>query len=144
MPAQPHNSKVNGPKRKLRVLVVDDEPSVCDVVSDTIRFADHQVVGVARDGVEAVQLARELQPDLVVMDVLMPRMNGLDAMRLILTSGAARHVLLMSGEYRSLGATKEDMIRQGALAFLEKPFSVDHLFAELDRVAAKLDGENGR
>ena len=53
--------------RKLRVVVVDDQPAVCEVVADTIEYAGHEIVGKGRDGVEAVSLAKELQPDLVVM-----------------------------------------------------------------------------
>ena len=115
-------------ERKLRVLVVDDEPTVCEVVADTIAYAGHEIVGKARDGVEAVALAKELQPDLVVMDILMPRMNGMDAMKMILAAKSTKRVLLMSGEYRSLGVTREEAIREGAAGFMEKPFNVTELF----------------
>ena len=119
--------------KKLRVLVVDDQPAVCEVVADTIQFAGHEIVGTAKDGKEAVERAKELQPDLVVMDILMPRMNGVDAMKEILAAKTAKRVLLMSGEYRSLGVTRDEMIRQGAAGFMEKPFNVTELFAMLAR-----------
>jgi len=121
--------------RKLRVVVVDDQPAVCEVVADTIEYAGHEIVGKGRDGVEAVSLAKELQPDLVVMDISMPRMNGVDAMKAILAAKSARRVLLMSGEYRSLGVTREEMMREGAAGFMEKPFNVSELFELLDRWA---------
>ena len=117
--------------RKLRVLVVDDQPAVCEVVADTIQFAGHDIVGTAKDGKEAVERAKELKPDLVVMDILMPRMNGVDAMKEILAAKCAQRVLLMSGEYRSLGVTREEMMRQGAAGFMEKPFNVTELFGLL-------------
>ena len=123
--------------KKLRVLVVDDQPAVCEVVADTIQYAGHDIVGKGRDGVEAVSLAKELRPDLVVMDVSMPRMNGVDAMKAILAAGSARRVLLMSGEYRSLGVTRAEMMQEGAAAFMEKPFNVSELFDLLDRWAAE-------
>jgi YesN/AraC family two-component response regulator len=119
--------------KKLRVLVVDDQPAVCEVVADTIAYAGHEIVGKAKDGVEAVSLAKELQPDLVVMDIAMPRMNGVDAMKAILGAKSAKRVLLMSGEYRSLGVTREEMMREGAAGFMEKPFNVSDLFELLDR-----------
>jgi len=121
--------------RKLRVVVVDDEPAVCKVVADTIEYAGHQIIGKGRDGVEAVALAKELLPDLVVMDILMPRMNGVDAMKMILADRSAKRVLLMSGEYHSLGVTREALIREGAAGFMEKPFNVSKLFELLDRWA---------
>jgi len=126
-------------EKRLRVIVVDDQEAVCEVVSETIRFAGHEIVGTARDGVEAVARAEELRPDLVVMDILMPRMNGVDAMHAILEAGTARRVLLMSGEFRSTGMTMEDLYRNGAAGFLEKPFDVKHLFDMLDRWSEETD-----
>jgi len=123
--------------KKLRVLVVDDQPAVCEVVADTIQYAGHEIVGTAKDGVEAVARAKELRPDLVVMDISMPRMNGVEAMKAILTAGDAKRVLLMSGEYRSLGVTRDEMMRNGAAGFMEKPFNVSELFGLLDRWSAE-------
>lgn len=123
--------------KKLRVLVVDDQPAVCEVVADTIEYAGHEIVGKAKDGVEAVALSKDLRPDLVVMDISMPRMNGVDAMKAILAAGTATRVLLMSGEYRSLGVTREEMVREGAAGFMEKPFNVSELFDLLDRWSGK-------
>src|ERR1035437_5539083 len=124
--------------KKLRVLVVDDQPAVCEVVADTIQYAGHEIVGTAKDGMEAVTRAKELRPDLVVMDISMPRMNGVEAMKAILTAGDAKRVLLMSGEYRSLGGTRDEMTRNGASGFMEKPFNVTELFDLLDRWAAEV------
>ena len=121
--------------KKLRVMVVDDQPAVCEVVADTIEYAGHEIVAKAKSGMEAVSLAKELRPDLVVMDVNMPGMNGVEAMKAILAAGAAKRVVLMSGEYRSLGVTRDEMMREGAAAFMEKPFNVSELFALLDRWA---------
>jgi CheY-like chemotaxis protein len=123
--------------KKLRVLVVDDQSAVCEVVADSIQYAGHEIVGKGKDGVEAVALAKELRPDLVVMDISMPRMNGVDAMKAILAAGSAGRVLLMSGEYRSLGVTRDEMMREGAAAFMEKPFNVTELFDLLDRWAGE-------
>src|SRR5580698_5803866 len=130
-------SKKEATGKKLRVLVVDDQPAVAEVVADSIQYAGHEIVGIARDGVEAVEKAKELKPDLVVMDISMPRMNGVEAMKAILAAGAAKRVLLMSGEYRSLGVTRDEMMRNGAAGFMEKPFNVGELFDMLDRWAAE-------
>jgi two-component system chemotaxis response regulator CheY len=121
--------------RKLRVLVVDDQPPVLGVVADTIRFAGHEIVGTATDGAQAIARAQELHPDVVVMDVWMPGMSGVDAMKAILAAKTAKRVLLMSGEYRSLGVTRDEMMRQGAAGFMEKPFNVTELFGLLERWA---------
>lgn len=124
--------------KKLRVLVVDDQPAVCEVVADCVQYAGHEVVGRARDGAEAVARAAALRPDLVVMDVAMPKLNGVEAMEAIKKAANARWVILMSGEYRSLGYTPEEMCARGAMTFLEKPFDVTRLFALLEELAAQL------
>lgn len=137
-PASGEESQKKAIGKKLRVLVVDDQPAVAEVVADSIQYAGHEIVGIARDGVEAVEKAKELKPDLVVMDISMPRMNGVEAMKAILAAGAAKRILLMSGEYRSLGVTRDEMMRHGASAFMEKPFNVGDLFDMLDRWAAEV------
>ena len=136
--ASAEESKKASTGKKLRVLVVDDQPAVCEVVADSIQYAGHEIVGTAKDGVEAVARAKELLPDLVVMDISMPRMNGVEAMKAILAAGATKRVLLMSGEYRSLGVTRDEMMRNGASGFMEKPFNVGELFDLLDRWAAEV------
>jgi two-component system, chemotaxis family, chemotaxis protein CheY len=137
-PAASEEAKSKSTGKKLRVLVVDDQPAVAEVVADTIQYAGHEIVGIAKDGMEAVTRAKELKPDLVVMDISMPRMNGVEAMKAILTAGDAKRVLLMSGEYRSLGVTRDEMMRNGAAGFMEKPFNVTELFDMLDRWAAEV------
>ncbi len=128
--------------RRLRVLVVDDQEAVCEVVADSIRYAGHDVIGVARDGVEAVTSAQELRPDLVVMDIVMPRLNGVEAMRSILEGKTATWVLLMSGEYRSLGLTRDEILKIGAVTLLEKPFSVTEMFSWLDRLSTQYTSQS--
>jgi two-component system chemotaxis response regulator CheY len=130
------NAKSTG--KKLRVLVVDDQPAVREVVADSIQYAGHEIVGTAKDGLDAVAKAKELRPDVVVMDISMPQMNGVEAMKAILAAGNAKRVLLMSGEYRSLGVTRDEMMRNGASGFMEKPFNVTELFDLLDRWAAEV------
>jgi two-component system response regulator MprA len=122
----------------LRVIVVDDQPAVCEVVADCINYAGHEVVARARDGVEAVACAEKHRPDLVVMDVVMPRMDGVAAMEAILKAGTARWVVIMSGEYRSRGYTTASMLERGATAFLEKPFDVSQLFSLLDKLQTQV------
>jgi len=122
-------------------MVIDDQEAVCEVVADAIRSAGHEIVGTARDGVEAVARAEELRPDVVVMDVIMPRMNGVEAMKQIVKAGTARRVMLMSGEFRSIGFTLEDLYKLGAAAFLEKPFNIGTLFELLEQWTGEGSGE---
>jgi len=133
-----HLKVESGGAKQLRVMIVDDQSAVCEVVADSVRYAGFDVVATARDGAEAVAVAAQARPDAVVMDIAMPKMNGVEAMRAMLAAGTVWRVALMSGEYRSLGLTQEDLVAAGASAFLEKPFSVTDLFSLLERWAAEL------
>lgn len=131
-------SQETASQHKLRVVIADDETAICSLLSDVVVYAGHEVVGVARDGMEAIQAVDDTQPDVLVMDVLMPRMNGIEAMRHIASAGKVKRILLISGEYRSLGVTVDQILTQGANAFLEKPFGVSALIGLLDKWASEL------
>ena len=81
----------------MRILVVDDNERVRRGVMDILSSrANWQVCGEAKDGVEAIQKARELQPDLILLDVSMPRMNGLETARILRQEIADAKILIMS------------------------------------------------
>src|SRR5438270_3474924 len=70
---------VDEPLRKRRILVIDDGDSVRDVIRIFLEHAGFEVCGEAGDGVQAIELAKQLRPDLIVLDLAMPRMNGAEA-----------------------------------------------------------------
>jgi DNA-binding NarL/FixJ family response regulator len=80
----------------LRVLLADDHPIVRQGVRVLLERDGFEIVGEATDGREAVQLARETKPDVAVLDLMMPHLNGLDAGREILRNGDARGVILLT------------------------------------------------
>jgi DNA-binding NarL/FixJ family response regulator len=119
----------------VRVVLADDQPLVRAalqmVITDT---ADVQVVGEAADGAEAVRLTGELSPDVVVMDIRMPGMDGIEATRLITTgAGTARVVVLTTFDDDDYvyGA-----LRAGASGFLVKDMALDDILAAVRTVAA--------
>ena len=84
----------------MRILVAEDETIIRLDLRALLEQAGYEVCGEARDGVEAVELARELEPDLAVMDVKMPRLDGIDAARRILddASSGRRESFLTMGD----------------------------------------------
>ncbi|MFE0422095.1 response regulator [Streptomyces sp. NPDC058953] len=119
----------------VRILLVDDQPLVRAGLR--VLAADHpdlRIVGEAGTGDEAVRLTGELRPDVVVMDIRMPGMNGIDATRLITGGGGGAHVLVLTtfddDEY-VYGA-----LRAGASGFLVKDMDMDDILAAIRVVAA--------
>lgn len=108
-----------GSSRKIRVLVVDD----CEFMIAVLLRAfagDEQikVVGVARDGEEAIALASNLKPDVITMDIVMPRLDGISAIREIMSTAPVPIVVLSTVTSAQMGF---EAVRAGALAILEKP-----------------------
>jgi two-component system, NarL family, nitrate/nitrite response regulator NarL len=105
--------------RAIRVLIADDEPLFLEMVQAILVCEDGiEVVATAPDGKDAVRLAAELDPDVVVMDISMPVMNGIDATREIRGKGSASRILILTG---GASSTEIDDVRlAGADVFLTK------------------------
>jgi two-component system chemotaxis response regulator CheY len=117
-----------------RLLVVDDAMLMRRMIRDVALEAGWEVVGEAKDGREGVTLFDRLRPDLVTMDVVMPEMGGLEALRMIrgLDPGA-RVVMVTALDQKQ---TIEEAIRDGALDFIVKPFERDRIIRLLGKVGA--------
>jgi pilus assembly protein CpaE len=118
---------------KIRVLIVDDIPETRENVRKLLAFeTDVEVVGVAATGREAVQLARDLQPNIVMMDINMPDMDGITAVELITRDVPIAQVIMMSVQ------SEADYLRRSMLAgardFLTKPFTSEDLVSTIRRV----------
>jgi DNA-binding NarL/FixJ family response regulator len=117
----------------IRVLIVDDQKHVREGYCLLLRReSDLDVVGQARDGQEAVELAARLEPHVILMDIRMPRMDGLEATRLISTRPAAPRILVVAGTW------EDDLVKQaidcGATGYMAKPDS----FVELPKAIREI------
>jgi pilus assembly protein CpaE len=118
---------------KIRVLIVDDIPETRENVRKLLYFEkDIEVVGAAANGTEGIEMARSLRPDIVLMDINMPDIDGISATEAISQSVPEVQIIMMSVQ----GET--DYLRRSMLAgareFLVKPFSADELIASIRRV----------
>jgi pilus assembly protein CpaE len=128
---------------KIRVVIVDDIPETREHLTRLLGFeADVEVVGAAASGPEAVELAATLQPDVVLLDINMPGMDGITAAELLATRAPAASIIMMSVQ------GEPDYLRRAMLAgareFLVKPFSSDELAASLRQVHSREKQKQGR
>jgi DNA-binding response OmpR family regulator len=104
------------------ILIVDDEPPILDLVRFTLEDAEVRVVE-ASDGVEALTLARRLRPDLILLDVHMPRLDGLEACRQIRRDPALAQTPIVMLTAAGQEADRARGREAGADEYLTKPFS---------------------
>jgi response regulator NasT len=117
------------PSGKTRVVVAEDESLIRIDIVEILRDHGFEVVGEAADGEKAVALAEELRPDLVVMDVKMPLLDGISAAEIITKKKIAPVVLLTAFSQREL---VERAAEAGALAYVVKPFTPSDLIPAID------------
>jgi DNA-binding NtrC family response regulator len=106
------------------VLVVDDEAEVRNLLSELLTRCDYEVV-TAANGVEAVAALSETPPDLVLLDLTLPGVSGLEVMKRIQSTMPSTPVIILSGTPDSAAALTA--VRMGAYAYLPKPFEFEHL-----------------
>jgi DNA-binding NarL/FixJ family response regulator len=119
--------------KTIRVLIADDSPTALRSVCDYLEFAGgFEIVGTASDGLNAVQLASARKPDLVLLDLSMPRVNGLEAAEQIRLSSPDLRVIIFS-ELNGLSLADECR-RHGADSFVHKSNLPDRLLPEIERL----------
>ena len=117
---------------KARVLVVDDAIFMRKMISDILEGNGMEIVGEADTGALAVEKYKELKPDLVTMDIIMPEMNGIDAVRQIMSNDSQARIVMCS----ALGqqALVQDAMAAGAKDFLIKPFNPSRVIEVVSKI----------
>lgn len=114
------------------VLVCDDAIFMRAMIGDILRQAGFEVVGEAETGVQAVEKYRELKPDLVTMDIVMPDMGGIDAVRAIIAEYPNAQILMCSAMGQQ--ALVVEAVQAGARDFVVKPFQPSRVLEAVQRV----------
>lgn len=117
-----------GDEGRDRILIVDDEPAVREALQRSLAFEGY-ATEVAADGVEALAKVESYAPDLVVLDIQMPRMDGLTAARRIRSAGSTLPILMLTA--RDTVGDRVTGLDAGADDYLVKPFELDELFARI-------------
>jgi AmiR/NasT family two-component response regulator len=118
----------------VRILVAEDETIIRLDLRSLLEQAGYEVCGEARDGVEAVELARELEPDLAVMDVKMPRLDGIDAARRILEERPIPIVMVTAYGQEEIVSRA---VEAGVFGYLVKPFREQDLVPAIHTARAR-------
>jgi two-component system OmpR family response regulator len=121
-----------------KVLVIDDEPGVRELISESLRISEITAVQAA-DGLEALSLLRREKFDLLILDINMPKLDGLALLEKLRTEGMSVPVLMLSAR-----ADKTDInqgLRIGADDYLTKPFSIEELILRVKAIMRRSKGE---
>lgn len=117
-----------------RILIVDDSAVVRLRIRRVLEDAGYEVAGEAQNGLEAISLYRQLKPDVVTMDITMPEMSGVEALKKIMAEDSEARVVMITA------LDQKDKLREAILAgardYIVKPFEDDRLLSAIERGAA--------
>ncbi len=118
-----------------RILIVEDDFSLQELFQWILKTAGHEVIGIANDGEEAVQIYKTLpeKPEVILMDHRMPNKNGIQATKEILAFNAPSKIIFASADRN----VKQSALGIGAVSFLAKPFPANTLLAEIEHVLSE-------
>lgn len=114
------------------ILIADDAGYIVELLRNIFEEQGHRVIGVATNGNEAIQLARQLQPDVLFLDLVMPDLNGLEAAQEILSSNPNQNIITCSSLNEPW--VKNKVLETGCKYFLTKPFSKNDVIESLRNI----------
>jgi len=119
-------------ERRKTILICDDEPALRELIRASMD--DGFVFAEASDGIIALELARELEPDVVILDLMLPRLSGLEVLARLNADEALRDVPVLV--ITAWNETREDVLAAGAEEFVTKPFDPEELRTKVNRLVA--------
>ncbi len=119
-----------------RILIAEDEPDIRELVAFTLRFAGHEVVATS-NGEEALRQASEIIPDIILMDVRMPRMTGYDACRAMKADPLLKNIPVVFLSAKGQDSEIQTGLDAGAEEYLLKPFAPDQLTERVKVILGK-------
>ena len=119
-----------------KILIAEDERDIRDLIAFTLRFAGHEVF-TASNGEEAVELAPKVNPDLILMDVRMPRMTGYEACKIMKADPGLKDIPVVFLSAKGQESEIQQGLASGAEEYLLKPFAPDQLTSRVKVILAK-------
>jgi two-component system chemotaxis response regulator CheY len=118
-------------KTPAKILIVDDNDLIRTLLRGILRNEEYQIIGEARNGVVALEMVERDKPDLICMDVMMPEMDGLEALQNIKTAHPEIIVVMITGSPSAENV--RESIKGGASGFIIKPFNAAKILDTLER-----------
>ena len=122
-----------------RILIVDDERPIAALLGQAFEQDGHTVLAAA-DGIDCMNKMASFRPDVVIMDIMMPKLDGVDTTRLIRRNRSYQDTVIVALSARADEATRERMKQAGADAFMRKPFTIARLVARVQQMLAARSG----
>mgnify|MGYP006339506531 FL=1 len=123
-------------KKRISIVIVDDNDMMRSILRSMLRGDLYEVIGEARNGLLAVEMAGRLKPDIVCLDVIMPEKNGLDALCEIKVARPETEVVMITSNADP--ETVQESIQNGASGFIIKPFNAARVLDTLEKVALRI------
>jgi DNA-binding response OmpR family regulator len=121
-----------------KILIAEDERDIRDLITFTLKFAGHEVIPTA-NGEEAYQTAIEVQPDLILMDVRMPRMSGYEACKCLKDNAATDQIPVVFLSAKGQESEVKTGLEAGAEEYILKPFSPDQLAERIKEILSRIN-----
>jgi two-component system chemotaxis response regulator CheY len=115
-----------------RVVIVDDNEDITGVFSDILEIGGFDVVGIGHDGKEAISLYNKHRPDLIFLDVMMPVMNGIQALKEIRKENPKANVIIITADNST--ETIKELEKLNATAIIVKPFKIEAVFETIKNI----------
>ena len=118
---------------KRKILVVDDEADILHFLELVLRERGHDVL-IASSGREAIELARREHPDLILLDIMMPQMDGWEVLKLLRVDEETAHIPVAMLSARTEAKDRVQGLQEGAIDYICKPFSLQELLGKIETI----------
>ncbi len=119
------------------ILVAEDEKDIRELIAFTLRFAQFDII-LARNGAEAIEMAQEARPDLILMDVRMPQMTGYEACRHLKEDPETRDIPIVFLSAKGQDTEVQEGLEVGALDYILKPFAPEELIRQVKSILRQI------
>lgn len=123
-------------KKRISIMIVDDNDMMRAILRGILRGDDYEVIGEARNGTIAVEMADRLKPEIICLDVMMPEKNGLEALSEIKTARPETEIVMITSNADP--ETVQGSIQNGASGFIVKPFNAARVLDTLEKIAGRI------